>query len=1659
MCSILRFSLSIALLAIFLPTLPAAEPVFNKSDNVAYIGNTLADRMQHDGWLETYLHALLPQHELTFRNLGFSGDEIKLRQRADNFGDADMWLTKCSADVVFCFFGHNESLKGEAGLAGFATDLAAMIDHMRSQKYNGMSAPRLMMFSPLAHEDHKSPHLPDGIENNKNLTMYTDAMREVCKTKQVPFVDLFAISQNLYAAADKPLTMNGIHLHDHGNRALARAILTTPGTPFAELSKQELPSDADIAKLRDAVLDKNYHWFSRYRVVDEYNVFGGRSKLAWFGQSNADVMMREMEIFDVKTANRDRKVWAIANGSDLEVKDDNLPEELVVKPNKEGPLPGGAFEYLGGEEAISQMKVQDGLEINLFASEKEFPRLINPVQMAVDPDGRLWASVWPSYPHWNPAEPRKDAIVILPDENHDGKADECIIFADELNSVTGFEFWGGGVLVAALPELWFLKDTDGDNRADVKIRMLQGMSSADSHHSANAMLLGPDGWLYWSRGIFNVAAFETPTRTFRTGDSGVHRFNPRTFEIEFHYPIGPNPHGDVFDRWGYQFANDGTSGTGGYVSLGKGLRPGGREWFKKEWRPVAATGLLSSSHFPESMQNNFLVCNTIGFLGVLQYEVKYNGAQITAERTSDLMQSSDPNFRPSDIEVGGDGAIYIADWQNTLIGHMQHNMRDPNRDHEHGRVYRVTAKGRQPLTPVKMIGKPIADVLQNFFSKENGTRYRARIELSGRDTEAVVREVLAFTKSLDPKHADPNRDEAQALLECLWVHEEHRLPNMALVAKTFQADEPRVRAAAIRTLGHWANHKLGDRVLKDHLPGWEGVLAAASQDESALVRAEAVKAAIEFGGLAGAEAVFAVATRPTDPELDDVLNYARSQINVDAMITEAIKSKRPLSPAAEAYALASAPAALLLEMNKSTAVYEALLSRERIPEPLRREALAALAKTHSRTPLQQLVASLASAEKNKHASLNDLAGLLTSIAGNTAADHTQLQQLTDQTLSAEIRKAAYSAWLNTGDADAVWQHALGSRDKVSAVLASLSSVKDAAKLAKLYPHVRKLMFELPQTLRSADDDVPQQLGPPVAFEYYQPNPSNVAVETLDKLTPNLTGSMEKFETYVPGGAQDVFATRQTASLVVPSSGAYTFFVQSDDGSRLYIDGKQVIDNDGLHGFTEMSGKVTLDPGLHQIVVTYFDNGGGDGLLVSWEGPGFAKQVIDGSVLRGAGSGNLKQQALQSIAAWPGHQEDKIADFAKLVTSDSLTGAALSALATMPSQTVAEKLPPADAAAILETLFARAEQATPVERQSAEFADWLQLGTSLVAVTKSEGGDKQLKMLRGSIPVKADPQLMQLGAEVYSRESHCATCHQPSGQGLPNLYPPIDGSLWTTGNEDRLIRLVLDGMHGTIEVKGQRYSSPPLPPMTGFRQLLNDQEIAAVLTYVRNSWSNRAKPIDAAHVAKMRAIDRGKDATFWSVVDLMEEYPMEDGSVAVAQASTDGWIPKFVKEWKASDFMNSDLAAAGRSFETGAIAFKRIGCNQCHKIGTEGGDFGPNLADLDKKKRVAEYILGSMIDPSKDIEEKYAMRTYLTVDGDVIAGFVVGETDTEVQIKSDPLKQDKPTVVLKDEIDEEKKNEKSAMPNGLLNYFTKDEVLDLVAYVLAAGDKTHEVFKK
>ena len=365
---------------------------------------------------------------------------------------------------------------------------------------------------------------------------------------------------------------------------------------------------------------------------------------------------------------------------------------------------------------MAAIKPGPGLKVELFASEETFPELVNPVQMAFDTKGRLWVACWKNYPHWQPKTPMDDKLLILEDTNGDGKADKRTVFAGDLNNPTGFEFYGGGVIVAQQPNLVFLKDTNGDDRYDVKEILLHGFDSADTHHAINSFTFDPGGALYMQEGIFHRTSVESPWGpVMRQADGGVYRFEPRTWKIETFIPMNfPNPHGHVWDHWGRNIVFDATGGQPFYgpsfstkkyypaMETNKAPRPG-----NVRVRPVGGAEILSSRHFPEAMQGNVIVLNVIGFRGLLSYKLSEDGAGLKWAEADPILQSADENFRPVDAEVGPDGALYFVDWHNPIIGHMQHNLRDTTRDRLHGRVYRVTYPGRALLTPAMVFGRPI----------------------------------------------------------------------------------------------------------------------------------------------------------------------------------------------------------------------------------------------------------------------------------------------------------------------------------------------------------------------------------------------------------------------------------------------------------------------------------------------------------------------------------------------------------------------------------------------------------------------------------------------------------------------------------------------------------------------------------------------------------------------------------------------------------------------------------------------------------------------------------------------------------------------------------------------------------------------------------------
>ena len=775
---------------------------FQKGDSVCLIGNSLPDRFNHDGWFEAVLQSELKGQEVRFRNLGFTGDTVKERPRNSGFPSPENYLKICEADVIFAFFGYNESFKGEKGLESFMNDLSGMIDNYTKLKPNGKSAPRFVLFSPIAHEDLKSPNLPDGKANNVRLEQYTAAIKAVAEKKGVTFVDLFSPSKALYSKSKEALTINGVHLNELGNRHVAEVIA---GGLFGKTVK----AGKDMEKLRRSVTYKNWFWFNRYRATDGNDVWGGRSGLKFVdGQSNADVLRHELKMLDVMTANRDPKVWATALGSNFTVDDSNVPAAVPVKSNIGGKSrssnkskEGNAI-YSSPEETLKKLRVPEGFKVNLFAHEKMFPELVNPVQMSVDTKGRLWVAAWKTYPKWEPLKEMSDRLLILPDEDRDGVADKAITFA-KIHNPTGFEFWNGGVLVGSAPDIWFLKDTDGDDVADVRVKMLGGIDSADTHHAMNNFQYGPDGGLYYQRGVFHVSNVETPwTTPHKSGASAMYRFNPRTFTFSQHAGNSPNPHGISFDRWGYHYATDGTGGRS-YQVVPKGNGFAMRGLLKKEVRPVASSGIISSANFPEDKQQSFMLCNTIGFLGLKHYKLTRNPetGEVNGQPLGDLFVSDDRNVRPSDADFGSDGALYVSDWHNVIIGHMQHNVRDPNRDHNHGRIYRVVNTAKPLQKPVAIDGEPINALLNNLKHPIDGVRYRTRIELSEHPTDSLVAAISKWVSNFDAK----NPNEAHHMLEALWVLQAHNVKDDKLMGTLLTSGDPNVRRAAKTVQHFWYN--------------------------------------------------------------------------------------------------------------------------------------------------------------------------------------------------------------------------------------------------------------------------------------------------------------------------------------------------------------------------------------------------------------------------------------------------------------------------------------------------------------------------------------------------------------------------------------------------------------------------------------------------------------------------------------------------------------------------------------------------------------------------------------------------------------------------------------------------------------------------------------
>ncbi|MFN0006686.1 MAG: PVC-type heme-binding CxxCH protein [Planctomycetota bacterium] len=1606
---------------------PAQSPgraEFRAGDVIALVGNALAERLQHDGQLEARLQLRLPELGLSLRNLGFSGDEVAIRQRTAGFGEPDEHLARIQASVVFAFFGYVESFGGTGELRRFRSDLERYVDQTLATR-------RLVLFSPVPCEDLGDPLLPASAAENARIAPYAAVIADVARARGVPFVDLFARMPSVYEASTAPHTIDGIHLNERGHRALTAVIESVLLGDRAGVAPDTLREQAILALVRE----KDQLWFQRYQVTDGYNVYGERSKLAYVdGVTNFDVLQRELESIDARCANLDRRIWEIARGAaEGSVPRVPVPPLIPVVTNRPGEGPGGAHVFLSGLEAIGRMSPAPGLDIGLFADEGRFPELAKPVQMSFDTCGRLWVAAWPSYPHARPDQPAHDKLLVLEDVDGDGRADKCQAFASDLQNPTGFEFWDGGVIVANAPDLLFLRDTDGDGVADERERILHGLSSADTHHSANSFVLGPDGALYFQEGIFHRSQIETIHGVVRQKDGCVWRFEPRTLRVERYAPYGfLNPHGHVFDRWGQDFITDGTGNENFFALPITGFLPAPRQhartepFFQQRSRPAGGTEILSSTHFPAEFQGDYLIANVIGFQGIFRYGLREEDSGFGAVERDPIVHSSNANFRPVDLEVGPDGALYFLDWHNPLIGHMQHHLRDPSRDQKHGRVYRVTCRGRALSKPAAIAGRPIPELLELLKSPEDRVRYRVRIELSSRPSDEVAAAARAWVKRLDDSDAQHEHD----LLEALWVLQQHQVVDRPLLERVLRSPEPRARAAATRVARHLR------RELGDPLP----LLRARIEDDHARVRLEALVALSFVPRAEAAEVALRVLREPMDRFLDYAL--AETMAALESQWRTAIASGESFAaqdPLGLAWVLSRTDTDVLATLPPSEAIFEQLVERYGLETSEYVRAARGLAAMRATDAAGVLVAAIERADTQDGGHTDHLlGGLFQALADVAASDGRlpgstvgsprpllvpSLSRLAREGRRSSTRRLATAVGIDLGGSvESAWNEAARSPTALCELLEALPHVHTPGAAQELFPRVVARLERAPAMPADTDGAV---RGRYVRVELpgAQRTLTLAEVEVLHGGTNHARTGTATQSTTNWGGGPERAIDGNTSGAWTDGGQTHTIEDRPDPWWEVDLGALRSIDRLVLWNRTDDEFESRLDGALLIVLDgerrTVFQAQAAEaGASLSFE-------------LTSAGL-RVRRAAARATAALATSPERAAAAVRALVAQcadPDLRGSAVAALRSIPGDRWPEETERELAQSILALLQAQA--AGEVEREVLAFADEL-----------------------------ADPQ-RGLDAAL-ARELRVA--RRRAGPQVAVIRPVPDSLLY-----DRTQVAVVAGRR--VELVFQNVDIMPHNLVVTARGALARVGMAAErMSASPDAWSKAFVPDSDEVLHATRLLLPGESQTLaftapaepgdypyvctfpghWMRMNGILRVVASDSEIdeaAPPQAAAAGAPSRaFVRNWTVAELLPDLASLPQRDPVAGRRVLETASCLRCHAIGTEGGTTGPELRAV-VQRYLPDELLQHVLEPSRQIAPEYLAQIFSTTDGRIVAGRVVSQDERGVRVQIDPYG-GPPEDLLVEDIEERVTSSVSIMPSGLLSTFQRDEIGDLIAYLVS-----------
>jgi putative membrane-bound dehydrogenase-like protein len=455
------------------------------------------------------------------------------------------------------------------------------------------------------------------------------------------------------------------------------------------------------------------------------------------------------------------------------------------------------------EEEQAGFTLPPGFEITLFASE---PDISKPINMEFDDQGRLWVTQSSDYPMAASTGKGIDRITILEDKDGDGRADVFTHFVDSANIPIGIMPMADGAIAYSIPNLYRYTDTNNDGVMDQQKVLYGEFGHQDTHGMVNNLVRGFDGWIYACHGFTNSSTVAgTDGDSIRMVSGNTFRFRPDGSRIEQTSFGRVNPFGHAFDEWGYLYSADCHSKPiyqlireGEYPHFGKkspaiGFAP---EMMHYELGSTAIAGLdyYIGEQFPEAYRHSFYSGDVVT-CQINRNTMTLKGSTPQTKREEDFLVSDDPWFRPVDIKTGPDGAMYVADFYNRIIGHYEVPLNHPGRDRVSGRIWKITYRGDQPHQDAKVTNWTKASITELIAGLQH-PQLNVRMKVADRLVDVWKDKAIAPVNEM----MHTAKVNTLAYIQGLWIlHRLHALP-ASMLDSALHHNEQMIQVHALRVL-------------------------------------------------------------------------------------------------------------------------------------------------------------------------------------------------------------------------------------------------------------------------------------------------------------------------------------------------------------------------------------------------------------------------------------------------------------------------------------------------------------------------------------------------------------------------------------------------------------------------------------------------------------------------------------------------------------------------------------------------------------------------------------------------------------------------------------------------------------------------------------------